>query len=82
MEEKTERDKALAEAHRRYVEAVEKARREYVETKRKLFPELATAGAAPAELARQLGEKDRRIAELEAKLKKLEADSPKKEGEK
>ena len=51
----------LAEAHRKYVETVEKARKEYIETKKRLYPELYQA-----ETIEQL---KARVKELEEKLK-------------
>lgn len=36
-----ERDKAMDEAHKKYVAATEAARKEYVETKKRLYPELS-----------------------------------------
>jgi len=61
-----EKRKLLAEAHRKMVEDIEKARREYVETKRKLYPELFAP--PPAEAARIIEEQQKRIKELEEKL--------------
>ena len=67
-----ERVKALEEARKKMLQKIEEARREYVETKLKLFPELKTAGIPPAQLGQMLEEKDRKIAELEEKVKLLE----------
>jgi len=67
-----ERVKALEEARKKMLQKIEEARREYVETKLKLFPELKTAGIPPAQLGQMLEEKDKKIAELEEKVKLLE----------
>jgi proline dehydrogenase len=64
-----ERDRALAEAHRKYVEAVERARREYVEAKRRILP-----GTGSEETIKMLEEKvaslERQLAEKEKGAKK------------
>jgi len=67
-----EKMRLLEEARRKMVETIERARREYVETKLKLFPELKTLGIPPSDLARQLEEKDKAIAELKEKVEMLE----------
>lgn len=67
-----EKVKALEEARKKMQEKIEEAKREYVETKLKLFPELKTAGIPPAQLGQILEEKDKRIKELEEKLAELE----------
>ena len=67
-----ERVKALEEARKKMLQKIEEARREYIETKLKLFPELKTAGIPPVQLGQMLEEKDRKIAELEEKVKLLE----------
>ena len=68
-----EKRNLLAEAHRKMVEKIEAARREYVETKLKLFPELKVAGIPASDLAKVLEEKDKRIVELEEKIRMLES---------
>ena len=67
-----ERIKALEEARKKMLEKIAEARREYIETKLKLFPELKTAGIPPAQLGKIIEEKDKRITELEEKLATLE----------
>ena len=67
-----DRFKALDEARKKMEEKIAEARKEYVETKLKLFPELKTAGIPPSKLGEMMEEKDRKIAELEEKVKLLE----------
>ena len=67
-----EKVKALEEARKRMQEKIEEARREYIETKIKLFPELKTAGIPPAQLGQMLEEKEKQIKELQEKVAALE----------
>jgi hypothetical protein len=74
MSEKTasvEKAKQLEEARRRMLEKIEQARREYLEVKRRLYPELFAP--PPAEAARIIEEQQKRIKELEEKLALTEA---------
>jgi len=61
-----EKRRLLAEAHRKMVEKIEQARREYVELKRRLFPSLTAP--TPTEASRIIAEQQKRIKELEEKL--------------
>lgn len=61
-----EKRRLLAEAHKKMVQKIEAARKEYVELKRKLFPSLTAP--APAEASRIIAEQQKRIKELEEKL--------------
>ena len=71
-----EKSRLLAEAHRKMVQKIEQARREYLDVKRKLYPELFAP--PPAEATRIIEEQRKRIKELEEKLALYE----KEEGEK
>ena len=57
------RDKALAEAHAKYVKATEAARIEYVEAKKRIYPEMFRPGPE---------EQEQTIRELQEKVKRLE----------
>ena len=67
-----EKFKALDEARKKMQEKIEEARREYVETKLKLFPELKAAGIPPEQLGQMLDEKEKQIKELQEKIAALE----------
>ena len=67
-----EKVKALEEARKKMEQKIAAARKEYIETKLKLFPELKTAGIPPSQLGQIIEEKDKRIKELEEKLAALE----------
>jgi vacuolar-type H+-ATPase subunit H len=65
-----EKARRLEEARRRMIEKIEEARREYLEVKQQLFPELFAP--SPTEAIRIINEQRRRIMELEERLRLLE----------
>ena len=65
-----EKVKLLEEARLEMLRKIEEARREYLEAKRQLYPELFAP--PPAEATRIIEEQQRRIKELEERIKELE----------
>ncbi|GAJ04786.1 unnamed protein product [marine sediment metagenome] len=63
MSEEQTKHELMAEAHRKYVKATEKARLEYVAAKKRINPELFRPSPEKQE---------KTIQDLEAKVKKLE----------
>ena len=65
-----EKLKALEEARQKMLRKIEEARREYLEAKRRLYPELFAP--PPAEATRIIEEQRKRIKELEEKIALME----------
>jgi len=62
-----ERDKAMALAHDKYVQAIEVARKEYVEAKKRIYPEMFRP--SPEEQEETIRELQERVKLLEKQLK-------------
>jgi len=72
----SEREKQLEAARLKMLKKIEEARKEYLQTKHQLYPELFAP--PPAEATRIIEEQRKRIQELEEKLAKLEKEAVKK----
>jgi thymidylate kinase len=67
----SEKEKLLEKARLKMLNKIEEARREYLEVKRQLYPELFAP--PPTEATKIIDEQQKRIKELEEKIAKLEA---------